>query len=297
MLKLLRLALTAAIATAIVVRLRRRARMPGKRPAPPAGEPARRMRTGTLRRWVWVVVAAVVLTAAAALVPLGAEKPGTDRATEARRQAVTAQDRPTHTPTPRTAVINCSPSPRPVTVRPIDPQVRRAVDRQWRRVERWLKANAPLTYRTLRPPGKARTIAIAEAQMGVDFPDDLRASLLRHNGSRGAAGFGFGTGPGTGLGTGPGGAVNLGIREIRDAWRRLCRPDRTQPPAEDWNGRKIPFLRHGGSTEYAAVDSAGRDSGLSSYYALMRAVADALEQGGEFHGQRPAVERGVLRWQ
>ena len=43
--------------------------------------------------------------------------------------------------------------------------------------------------------------------MGVDFPDSLRASLLRHNGSRGTGAFGFGAWFD--------GAVNLGIRDIQ----------------------------------------------------------------------------------
>jgi hypothetical protein len=35
---------------------------------------------------------------------------------------------------------------------------------------------------------------------------------------------------------------------------------------------------------------------LPSYDALMRTVADALEQGKEIGGRRPEVRRGVLRW-
>ncbi|MFC7587624.1 hypothetical protein ACFQYP_31040 [Nonomuraea antimicrobica] len=147
-------------------------------------------------RAAWAGIAAMVaITLVVALAP--AEEGAEDdyrRAYEAQRKALAAVERtatpsaspagsvptPTRIPDP-----NCSPAPRPVTVRPIDPEVKRAVDRQWRRVERWLKANAPRTYRTLGAPGRAGTIAVAESQMGVDFPDDLRASLLRHNGSRG----------------------------------------------------------------------------------------------------------------
>ncbi|WP_211370885.1 SMI1/KNR4 family protein, partial [Nonomuraea turkmeniaca] len=222
----------------------------------------------------------------------------------------------TQTPRPVPAVVptwppverpdpNCSPARRPITVRPIDPAVKRAVDRQWRRIERWLKANAPRTYRALGGPGRARTIAVAESQMGVDFPDDLRASLLRHNGSRGHSVFGFWF---TGAGA-------LTIREIRDTWRWLCSWDRTDlgtdPATEYWNGRMIPFLhfadRDSEDMEYAVVDSAGGAVGwddtisgmgprLPSSDALLRAVADALEQGKEVDGWRPAVKRGVLRW-
>ncbi|UBU16737.1 SMI1/KNR4 family protein [Nonomuraea gerenzanensis] len=320
MLKLVRLALTAAILTAIAVRLRRRARMPERRPAPRPQAPAvRRTRMGL----VWAAIAAIVaVTLAAALVPGGSGRAtpaptGPPRAMtqeEARLAALWAQTHghgPSPSPVPAPVEIpdpHCSPAPRPVTVRPIDPKVKRAVDRQWRRIERWLRANAPRTYRTLGKPGRARTIAIAEAQMGVDLPDDLRASLLRHNGSRGAWGFGFGAWFY--------GASNLGIREIRDTWRDMCRLDPTDrgddPWAEIWNGRLVPFLSFAeledGSSQWAVVDVADGAVGwddtiaglaprMPSYYALMRAVADALEKGTEFDGWRPAVKRGVLRWE
>ncbi|MEV0615916.1 SMI1/KNR4 family protein [Nonomuraea sp. NPDC050404] len=318
MLKLVRLALTAAILTAIAVRLRRRARMPAHRPMPvPPSPPARRTRMGL----VWAGIAAVVaLTLVAALVPGGAGRAtvaqGESSAKsheELRQESLRAQTQaPAGTPTPApvptpapTPDHRCSPAPRPVTVRPIDPKVKRAMDRQWRRIERWLKANAPRTYRTLGAPGKARTIAIAEAQMGVDFPDDLRASLLRHNGS-----------PGFGFGADFGDSSNLGIREIRDTWRHMCHLDPTDvnddPWLESWNGRMIPFLvfsdRDDGSAFYAVVDSVGGEVGwddtisgmaprMPSYHALVRTVADALEEGSEFDGWRPATKRGVLRWE
>jgi hypothetical protein len=375
-LKLVRLALTAAIVTAIAVRLRRRARMTGEEPALPATAPesgSRRpygrwgrragRRMGSPMGLVWAAIAAIVaVTLAAALVPTDAQQAA---AAAWRRyqadQAVHAEfdsALPVSPPQPPTAAAQqspqasaqvsmgsgqetaaaqwpaqspaasvpaspvpdgqaggspadgipdprCSPVPRPVIVRAIDPRVARAVDGQWRRIERWLRANAPRTYRTLGAPGRARTIAVAESQMGVDFPDDLRASLLRHNGSTGLLGFGFGYD----------GAVNLGTREIRDAWRHLCRWDGTDagtdPATEPWNGRMIPFLRFGdrdgADMAYAVVDSVERKVGwddtisgmaprLPSYYALMRTVADALEQGAEIDGRRPAVKRGVLRW-
>ncbi|MFI7700836.1 SMI1/KNR4 family protein [Nonomuraea sp. NPDC049480] len=320
MLKLVRLALTAAILTAIAVRLRRRAGMPGRRPEPAAVRPARGPRMGL----VWAAIAAIVVVAlAAALIPTEAQEASAAgwRAYQDEQAAMTATPgdpatpRPTasgsvpaFTPARTPAEIpdpNCSPALRPVTVRPIDRKVGRAVGRQWRRIERWLKVNAPRTYRTLGDPGRARTIAVAESQMGVDFPDDLRASLLRHNGSKGRSVFGFWYY----------GLHALSIREIRDAWRSLCSWQRTDlgtdPATEYWNGRMIPFLyfemRDSSYSEYAVVDSAGGAVGwddtisgmsprLPSTYALLRAVADALERGKEIDGWRPAVKRGVLRW-
>ncbi|WP_157549851.1 SMI1/KNR4 family protein [Nonomuraea candida] len=321
MLKLVRLALTAAIVTAIVVRLRRRARLLAHRPAPPPAPsaPVGHGRTGGRMGLVWAAIAAVVaLTLVAALVP-GDRRQATaehQRYQETLREALIAAQRPTQQPSPspfpspspvaaEPADPDCSPAPRPVTVRPLDPRVKRAVDRQWRRIERWLRANAPRTYRSLGAPGRARTIAIAESQMGVDFPDDLRASLLRHNGSRGAAAFAPGLG----------GALSLSTRGMRDSWRQMCAWDGTdraaEPALEPWDGRMIPFAyfpgRNADVLSYAVVDTADGSvrweepgyvsHGARSYHALLRAVADALERGTPVEGRRPVAERGVLRWQ
>lgn len=317
MLKLVRLALTAAILTAIAVRLRRRSHMPAEPPAPPAERPARTARMGL----VWAAIAAIVaVTLAAAVLPTQAQQVADEeaRAYQAEQDAMTAELM--NTPPPAVVTVTppppaplaeildpgCSPARRPVTVRPIRPKVKRAVDGQWRRIERWLKANAPGTYRTLGGPGRAHTIAVAESQMSVDFPDDLRASLLRHNGSKGRSVLGFWNDD-----------VNaLSIRQIRDAWRELCSRERaglgTDPAGEHWSGRMIPFLsfteRDSADMGYAVVDSvagavgwhdtvSGMAPRLPSTHALLRAVADALEEGKELDGRRPAVNGGVLRWE
>ncbi len=200
----------------------------------------------------------------------------------------------------------CAPTVGRPVVRPVRPRVTRAVNRQWRRIERWLKANAPRTFRTLRPPARAGTIAVAEAQMGVRFPDDLRASLLRHNGSR--------VTPETG-------GLRLyrygmsGVKEIRDTWRHLCRQegvDYTDDPRDEWwSGRMIP-VGDDQNGEYLLVDSVRRDVAGSlaenggtftggpdwtSYYALLRTVADALVSGQPIKGRlAPRVTDGALGW-
>lgn len=78
---------------------------------------------------------------------------------------------------------DCAPKNADPRVRKVSAKVTRAVNRQWRRIETWLKTNAPTTYRTLGKPGDAEAIAAAEAHMGMRFPNDLRASLLRHDGA------------------------------------------------------------------------------------------------------------------
>ncbi|MEV4399256.1 SMI1/KNR4 family protein [Nonomuraea sp. NPDC049607] len=201
---------------------------------------------------------------------------------------------------------DCRPRPAEPHVREIDPKVTRAVDRQWRRIETWLKANAPKSYRTLGAPGKATTIAVAEAQTGLSFPDDLRASLLRHNGSaitEGTWPFGF-------LGN-----RNESIREIRDHWRVLCGIDATDdtddPRDEWWDGRMIPVASDG-SGDSLVIDSVRRDVGetdqegsmsfapggirIRSYHALLKATADALETGGTIGYMKPKAVAGQLEW-
>ncbi|MEU0486264.1 SMI1/KNR4 family protein [Streptosporangium sp. NPDC006013] len=231
-------------------------------------------------------------------------------------KAMHAPDAPVADPTPPpdgpTAAVpdaDCRPRVRSPRVRAVDPGVTRAVNRQWRRIERWLAANAPESLRTLGRPARARTIAVAEAQMGLRFPDDLRASLLRHDGARAVGDtwlFGF-------LGN-----WNLGVREIRDAWRQLCEIDGenqggadVDPRAEWWDGRMIPFGANG-SGDHLVIDSVARDVGhtdhegqmsftpggirIRSYYGLLKATANALETGGSVGHWKPVVTDGELDW-
>lgn len=205
---------------------------------------------------------------------------------------------------------DCAPAVRTPAARKVNPRVTRAVNRQWARIERWLKANAPASRRTLRGPARPRTIAVAEAQMGLRFPNDLRASLLRHNGAAAVDGtwpFGF-------LSNG-----FLGVREIRDTWRMLCGIDDkvedwgegSDPRAEWWDGRMIPFGSDG-MGNHLVVDSVMRDVGktdhegqmsftpggvpIRSHYALLKAVADAMETGGVVGYWKPGVTEGEFDW-
>ena len=75
--------------------------------------------------------------------------------------------------------------------------------------------------------------------MGVHFPDGLRASLLRHDGTAPANyASAFGGFDGNG---------NHGMRDIRDTWRGCATSDGEAEGdvpdhrAEWWNGRMIPF--------------------------------------------------------
>ncbi|QMU69601.1 SMI1/KNR4 family protein [Streptacidiphilus sp. P02-A3a] len=58
-----------------------------------------------------------------------------------------------------------------------------SIDESWIRIEAWLAEHAPVTFAGLEPPAAPAAIAAAEAAVGLPFPDALRQSLLRHNGT------------------------------------------------------------------------------------------------------------------
>lgn len=97
------------------------------------------------------------------------------------------EPRPTPTPQPPTnadkRATGCLPARRAPIVRTPRAAVTTEVNATWRRIERWLARHAPATYKSLRPPATPLAIARAEAGMGARLPDDLRASLLRHDGA------------------------------------------------------------------------------------------------------------------
>ncbi|MBB5781202.1 cell wall assembly regulator SMI1 [Nonomuraea jabiensis] len=114
--------------------------------------------------------------------------------------------------------------------------------------------------------------------MGLRFPDDLRASLLRHDGSvflddTWASGF---------LGN-----SNASVAEILDNWRGLCEIDGdnegdgsdADARTEWWDGRMLA-VGADGMGNHLVVDSVQRDVGTTdhegSMSSLLRATADAM---------------------
>ncbi|MGV9451601.1 SMI1/KNR4 family protein [Streptomyces sp. NPDC003635] len=53
----------------------------------------------------------------------------------------------------------------------------------WDRIDEWLREHAPRTFATLGPPAGHEEIVAAQEELGLTFPPDLVASLLRHNGA------------------------------------------------------------------------------------------------------------------
>lgn len=56
------------------------------------------------------------------------------------------------------------------------------MEQVWQRIEAWLSANAAPIAVGLNPPASARELADTEQLLGVPFPEDVRASYLRHDG-------------------------------------------------------------------------------------------------------------------
>jgi cell wall assembly regulator SMI1 len=57
----------------------------------------------------------------------------------------------------------------------------------WKRIEEWLRANAPDILADLQPPATSEERSRAEETFGVDLPEDVIASYDVHNGTRGSA--------------------------------------------------------------------------------------------------------------
>jgi cell wall assembly regulator SMI1 len=222
--------------------------------------------------------------------------------------------RPTPTPT-------SEPTPEPPTAEEIrgtgcrvtrrDPVVRapsaaatREVRAVWRRIERWLARRAPVTYEQLGPPATPLAIAKAEAAMGARFPDDLRASLLRHDGATGrGSSWGFGPAPFYDL---------MSAKALHADWKMLCDIVMDDPAAggDWWHGRLIPFAATNDGGNLFIDPSTGRtgefydETGLTltgdpvwpSYLALLKATASALETGKPLRGWRAGVTKGALDW-
>jgi cell wall assembly regulator SMI1 len=172
------------------------------------------------------------------------------------------------------------------------------VGRLWRRLERWLAGHAPATYASLAGPASAASIARAEAAMGIPFPGDLRASLLRHDGTRGVGGFG------------PPFYSLVSAGRAYQEWKARC-DVLIQEEAYGWDGRLIPFAvvgdegnmfvdsRTGSTGEFFQGDDDLWTTGdvvSPSYLELLRAIARSLETGEPVNGSVPLVIKGRLRW-
>ena len=94
----------------------------------------------------------------------------------------------------------------------------------WKRIHRWLNANAPKGYGQLRPGASAHSISAAEDAIGQELPADLKASYLIHDGQVDEPGL-----------IGGEGWCLFSLREIVDHWQRWSTSqDRDRLPIA-WN--------------------------------------------------------------
>jgi len=187
----------------------------------------------------------------------------------------------------------------------------------WNRIEAWLAQHAPATFAGLEAPAAPEAIEAAETAVGMPFPDELRHSLRRHDG------------------TGYHGLLAPFYRlqsaqEIAATWElhvavheQLSPPDgdedESAPPSDHgpwWHRKWIPFAADDGG-DHLVIDQrpspvrgrvglAARDDGghfrqrsaEASLAALFEATATALETGDRLDGYRPLVDgEGELDWE
>jgi cell wall assembly regulator SMI1 len=180
------------------------------------------------------------------------------------------------------------------------------VNAAWKRLEVWLAAHAPASYRSLRPPAAAKEVAAAQRRMSVAFPADLVASLLRHDGV---------TNPGTAF-TLPFFFEPMPVREIAPEWLSLCTAVADvfgEENSDWWDGAFVPFASSGDGGNLLVDQRPGNHSRVGEFFneegvsfeehpgsvaELLEKTALSLESGRPYDNQyRPEVTKaGVLDW-
>ncbi|GAB3733200.1 hypothetical protein GCM10027598_57610 [Amycolatopsis oliviviridis] len=148
------------------------------------------MRKKWMRAVVIAVASVVIVLGLVFAVTMRSGEPESTQSLSALQPAWTTPRTPSYStaaplPTTRptlTVDSGCRLGQGPATLDPVPEATTRRVNAAWDRVERWLKAKAPATAATLRPPATIARITEAQRQSGVAFPAELVASLLRHDG-------------------------------------------------------------------------------------------------------------------
>ncbi len=167
----------------------------------------------------------------------------------------------------------------------------------WLRIERWLAAKAPDTQASLRAGADSGKVAIAQRRLRLRFPDDLVASLQRHDGCEWSRGY-FGL-------AGPFRPV-----AVADMVERHLQTEEVLAEYEGyWDRHLLMFAAT--NTDWGLVvdcepgDRHGRvgtwSQGVSwtewpSIGALLWDIADALETGRAIGDWVPVAFGGELDW-
>lgn len=169
----------------------------------------------------------------------------------------------------------------------------------WLRIERWLAAKAPLTHASLRGGADSANVADAQRRLGLHFPDDLVASLLRHDGCEASLGGFSVAGPFRPVAVADLVKSHLDtasvLAEFEGYWDRHllmfaatntdwwlvvdCEQGNRRGRVGTWNG--------GVGVSWTEWPSIG---------ALLSNVAEAIETGHPVNGWVPVAFGGELRW-
>ncbi|MBB5851415.1 SMI1/KNR4 family protein [Amycolatopsis umgeniensis] len=210
-------------------------------------------------------------------------------------------------PTRRTLTIDsgCRLGQGPAALTPVPETTTRRVNAAWDRVERWLRANAPTTAASLRPPATIQRITETQRQAGVALPAELVASLLRHDGVTGI-GESFSLPP-----------FNhpASAETVASEAKSLCEVLKSagdESVGYWWHGRFVPIAVSGGGDglfldqrtgtgrlgEWDHEGSVNFDRWPATLTDLLEQTATALETGGTVLGGYRAVVTGnrALDW-
>ncbi|MET8638775.1 SMI1/KNR4 family protein [Streptomyces sp. NPDC004096] len=189
------------------------------------------------------------------------------------------------------------------------------VQTAWRRIARWITANAPYTAQALRGPATDEDIAGLRDALGFEVPDVLEALLRANNGS-GAKDTTLTLPNGRVVPVRhldsaifPFGKVLLGCEEIVEARAQML--DMAQEAEGYWEPHLIPVIWDFERAYYGyALDASGSSGFRVLHYAevspretdpttslgeLLTSFADGMDRGN-WDVQRPRVVNGSLRW-
>ncbi len=173
------------------------------------------------------------------------------------------------------------------------------VNGAWQRIEAWLAVRAPLTHASLRAGADPAVVEDAQRRLSLSFPDDLVASLLRHDGcERTRSAFTltarFRPAAVAEIVKGHMGTEEV-LAESEGYWDRhlLMFADTNT----DWwlVVDCEPGSNHGRVGTWSGGEGVSWD-GQTSIGGLLADVADALEEGSSLGGWAPVAFGGELDW-
>ncbi|SIO64995.1 Cell wall assembly regulator SMI1 [Singulisphaera sp. GP187] len=142
--------------------------------------------------------------------------------------------------------------------RPIDPKTAASVEASWKRIDAWLTLHVPSLKAEMGKGATSEAIAKAEATLGVEFPDAVRASYAVHDGSGSVSLFPSGD------------YLSLdGMLEQYKIWKELVDEGTFDDEESDPEGpiQKVHYhlnwipLTHNGDGDHALIDLAPAEGG------------------------------------